>query len=78
MPEPSRFVVCLETGDYSASLERWKIYRVLPDVKAERHGQLRVMDESGDDYLYPRVYFAPVDLPVEVARRHGSQPAKDH
>jgi hypothetical protein len=36
------------------------------------------MDESGEDYLYPRVYFAPVDLPVEVARRHGSQPTQDH
>ena len=75
MTEPPRFVVCVETGDYVASLERWKVYRVLPDADAERHDQLRVVDESGEDYVYPRAYFAPVELSLDVARRYGSQPA---
>jgi len=77
MPEPSDFVVCLETGDYPASLERWKVYRVLQDAEAERHGQIRVIDESGEDYLFPGAWFAPVQLPVDVARRYGGQPASD-
>ena len=75
MTEPNRFVVCIENGDYPASLERWKVYRVLPDADAERHGQLRVVDESGEDYLYPRPCFAPVELSRDVARRYGRQPA---
>jgi len=78
MSETSLFVVCLETGDYPVSLERWKVYRALPDADAERHGQLRVIDESGEDYVFPRTWFAPVDLPADVAQRHGSHPARDH
>lgn len=77
MTEPSRFVVCLETGDYAVSLELWKVYRVLPDAEAERHAQVRVIDESGEDYVYPRSWFAPVQLPADVAERHGSQRARD-
>ena len=76
MPEPARFVVCLETGDYPASLERWKVYRVRADSETARHDQLRVIDESGEDYLYPRTWFAPVDLPADVAQRYGRQPAR--
>ncbi|MBI2071521.1 MAG: hypothetical protein HYT81_00560 [Gemmatimonadetes bacterium] len=78
MIEPARFVVCLETGDYPVSLERWKVYRVLQDPEVERHGQLRVIDESAEDYVYPQAWFAPVQLPADVAQRHGSQPARDH
>jgi hypothetical protein len=63
----NRFAICVDTGDYAASLERWKIYAVLPDPDAEAHDQLRVVDESGEDYLYPREYFRPVDLPSSVA-----------
>ena len=77
MIEPPRFVVCLETGDYPVSLERWKVYRVLQDAEVERHGQLRVIDESGEDYVYPEAWFAPVQLPEDAARRHGRLPARD-
>ena len=60
------FAVCIETGDYPASLQRWKIYRVLNDADAEQSGQLRVVDESGEDYLFPRGYFASIDLPRKI------------
>lgn len=53
----ANFAVCIETGDYAASLERWKVYRILPDDAARAHQQLRVVDESGEDYLYPARYF---------------------
>jgi hypothetical protein len=78
MTEPALFVGCLETGEYPVSLERWKVYRVLQDSEVERHEQRRVIDESGEDYVYPRAWFAPVQLPTDVAQRHGSQPARDH
>ena len=47
-----RFAVCVDNSDYPASLELFKIYRVLPDESAEEDGDLRIMDESGEDYLY--------------------------
>ena len=58
-----RFVICIANDDYPASLEKRKIYETLPDADAARHGQLRVLDESGEDYLYPREYFVQVKLP---------------
>jgi hypothetical protein len=57
------FVVCLKNKGYGASLEPRKIYRVLPDDSAARHKMIRVIDESGEDYLYPEDYFAPITLP---------------
>ena len=61
-----RFVVCVENSGYPASLEVHKIYRVVPDQDATREGDLRVVDESGEDYLYPAEWFAAVDLPRRV------------
>jgi hypothetical protein len=61
-----RYVVCLRNDGYAASLERHKIYQTLPDAQAKRLGQLRVIDESGEDYLYPADFFASIDLPAEV------------
>lgn len=58
-----RFVVCIKNDDYPASLELRKIYRVLPDEDAPAHQLLRVIDESGEDYLYPEDYFAPIEIP---------------
>lgn len=58
-----RFVICIRNDDYPASLERRKIYEALPDADAEKHHQIRVIDESGEDYLYPKEYFVPVKLP---------------
>jgi hypothetical protein len=65
---PKKFVVCLKNKGYEVSLEPRKIYRVLPDPDAARHRQLRVIDESGDDYLYPASYFAPIELPQPVRK----------
>jgi hypothetical protein len=59
----SRFVVCVNNKDYPASLELRKLYQVVADEAAAKHHQLRVTDESGEDYLYPEEYFVPVQLP---------------
>lgn len=61
-----RFGVCVNNADYPASLELHKIYRVLPDEDAAADGDLRVIDESGEDYLYPMDYFVLVELPQAV------------
>ena len=63
-----RFAVCIDNADYPASLELHKIYRVLPDEDAAEDGDLRVVDESGEDYLYPSAYFVLVDLPQAVEK----------
>lgn len=63
-----QFVVCLKNKGYEVSLERRKIYQVLPDLRAAKHGLIRVLDESGEDYLYPQDFFAPIDLPQPVRR----------
>ena len=60
------FVVCLRNDDYPVSLERHKIYQVLPDEDAAQDGDLRIIDESGEDYLYPRTWFVPIALPDQV------------
>jgi hypothetical protein len=67
-PSRQRFVVCVRNDGYAASLERRKIYRVLPDADAARHGQLRILDESGEDYLFPAEYFASIELPRPLRR----------
>jgi hypothetical protein len=58
-----KFAVCIENSAYPASLELHKIYRVLPDKDAAEEGDLRVVDESGEDYLYPAEWFSAIDLP---------------
>lgn len=60
------FVVCVNNTEYPASLELHKIYRVLADEDARREGDLRVVDESGEDYLYPAEWFVSVKLPHRV------------
>jgi hypothetical protein len=60
-----RFVICLR-NDGVEDLELHKLYEVLPDEKATRVGYLRVIDESGEDYLYPADRFGAVDLSKEV------------
>ncbi|MEO6050712.1 MAG: hypothetical protein ABIP78_05190 [Pyrinomonadaceae bacterium] len=61
-----RFAVCMNNTDYPASLELHKIYRVLPDEDAEQDGDLRIIDESGEDYLFSSERFALVELPQAV------------
>jgi hypothetical protein len=65
---PNRFAVCVSNTDYPASLEIHKIYRVLPDADAASDGDLRVVDESGEDYLYPAEYFVLIELPQAVKK----------
>ena len=61
-----KIVVCIRNAGYEVSLERRKIYRLLPDAVAKKHKLLRVVDESGEDYLYPEDYFLSVALPPAV------------
>jgi hypothetical protein len=61
-----RLVICIKNDDYSVSLETRKIYEAIPDIEAEKHKQIRIIDESGEDYLYPEEYFIPVSLPKDV------------
>jgi hypothetical protein len=60
------FVVCLKNEGYTASLERHKIYRVLSDPQAEKDGDIRIIDESGEDYLYPKDWFVLITVPDAV------------
>ena len=65
----ARFVVCIKNDGYPASLEVRKIYRMVSDTRAAEHQLARIIDESGEDYLYPADYFVPIELPqalVEV------------
>ncbi len=69
MATPARLLyICLDNSGYEASLERRKIYIAVPDTKAERLGQLRIIDESGDDYLYPAKRFVAADLPQSIRK----------
>ena len=63
-----QFVVCVRNKGYAASLELRKLYQVVPDGTAAKLNQIRVVDESGEDYLYPEEYFVPVQLPQAAER----------
>ena len=62
----SSYVLCIDDGGYPESLEVRKIYPVLPDEKAAAHNYIRVIDETGEDYLYPKKYFVQLDLAPEI------------
>jgi hypothetical protein len=62
-----KFVICIRNED-SDDLVRGKVYLVLPDGSAARSGYLRVVDESGEDYLYPATFFVPITLPIAARR----------
>jgi hypothetical protein len=64
-----KFLLCIDNKDYEASLELRKLYEKISDKEAERHGQIRIVDESGEDYLYPASYFAPVRLLAETKNK---------
>ena len=63
------FALCIDNADYQASLIAGKVYRILPDPEAERDDLVRIIDESGEDYLYHKSYFAFVDFPPAVRKR---------
>jgi len=67
-PSSKQFVVRIQNKGYEASLEKRNIFAVYPDEANEKRELLRVLDESGEDYLYPREYFAPIELPSEIAQ----------
>ena len=60
------FTVCVRNAGYEASLELHKIYQVVPDAEAEKDDDIRVIDESGEGYLYPGDWFVLIDVPDEV------------
>ena len=78
---PPRFAICVNNSEYPASLELHKVYRVLPDPEAAKDGELRVIDESGEDYLFPEQYFLLIGLSQGTVRTlnksfaHKRQPA---
>lgn len=61
----NKFALCIENKD-SEDLEKRKIYKIIPDKKEQEDGYLRVVDESGEDYLYPESYFIMIQLPREA------------
>ena len=69
------FVICVNNLSYEVSLERWKLYEAIKDEKAEAHNQIRVIDESGEDYLFPKEYFEPIELPKNVLEAMNSAKA---
>jgi len=77
-----QFAICVENSEYPASLELLKVYQVIPDKEAEQTNDLRVIDESGEDYLFPADYFVLINLPTDAAQtlhqsfRQAVQPAR--
>ena len=66
--QSKQLFVCINNKDYPASLEKRKIYLALRDLSAEKHGLVRIIDESGEDYLYPKMLFRPIALPQAVKK----------
>jgi hypothetical protein len=66
--ESSKFVVCIKNDGYQASLERRKIYQVVADSDANKHRLIRIIDESGEDYLFPSSFFSPISLPQSLVK----------
>ncbi len=63
------FLLCIDNEGYEASLEIRKLYETIPDKEAARHNQVRIIDESGEDYLYPSKFFALVRLSMQTKNR---------
>ncbi len=68
-PLPKPFAICVDDTDYKASLIRGKVYQILADPKAANDDLVRIVDESGEDYLYHKSYFVFVDFPVAVKKK---------
>ena len=66
MSTTSHFAICIHNGDYAGTLELRKVYEVLEDPVAAKRNFIRVIDESGEDYLYPQSWFFPVAVPENV------------
>ena len=68
MRRKHQFLLCVKNDGYPVALEVRKLYREVPDPKAAAHRLVRVIDESGEDYLYPEDYFVPIELPLSVKK----------
>ncbi len=68
MKGDARFAVCISNKGYAVSLEVRKIYRLIPDKAGAKHGLVRVVDEMGEDYLFPQEYFVSLRLPQAAER----------
>jgi hypothetical protein len=66
MSDTKRFAICIQNGEYAGTLELRKVYEVLDDAAAQKRNYTRVIDESGEDYLYPEAWFVPVSVPESV------------
>ena len=66
MTDAKHFAICVQNGEYAGTLELRKVYEVLEDTAAAKRNYLRVIDESGGDYLYPKSWFVPVSVPAGV------------
>lgn len=70
MKQPTKpFALCIDNTDYQASLVLGKVYRIVPDAKAAKDNLVRIVDESGEDYLYHKSYFVFVDFPKAVTKK---------
>jgi len=66
MAEPKHFAICIHNGEYAGTLELRRVYEVLEDAAADKRNYVRVIDESGEDYLYPASWFVSVAVPENV------------
>jgi len=75
MARPIRYAVCVENRGNPAALEVQKSYRLLEDPPAKARGLARVIDESGEDYLYPERFFVPIEIPHDAAKAFSKRSA---
>lgn len=75
MARTHRYGVCVDNRGHSAALEVRKIYRLLEDAPAEARGLVRVIDESGEDYLYPKQFFVPIEMPPAAVKAFSKKSA---
>ena len=75
MPEKHQYVICVGNRGYAAALEVRKVYRLVPDALSEARGLVRVVDESGEDYVYPGRFFVPIDVPGKARNLFSSKSA---
>ena len=68
MNSKKRYVICIRNDEYEVDLDLRKVYQIIPDAKSEKLGMFRIVDESGEDYLYPQDFFLPIALPKTVER----------
>jgi hypothetical protein len=66
---PKHFALCIDNADFEASLIPGKVYRILPDSKAAKDDLVRIVDESGEDYLYHKSHFVFVEFPKAITKK---------